>query len=280
MATTPVADPHCSPECPICFRPIKRYDRAKTLYGVKVCRKCRNAFATRREVAYMVDVVMYWIVRAFVIALLGGVLSLLRPPSATGAASQPVAAQGGPSGIAMMVLIGVLVLLFPFLFALLRDGFRGRSPGKLLLGLQVCDFESREPIGLGQSFKRNLILVIPYFNIIGVVGGAITLMRGQRWGDKWARTQVIWLKHKTKLPFCPDGRYCRCCGYDLTGNTSGRCPECGREVPVPPVEHVDCPKCSYDLTGNASGWCPACGAEVPAVLPTLLPVDEVKSLPG
>ena len=26
--------------------------------------------------------------------------------------------------------------------------------------------------------------------------------------------------------------HCRQCGYDLTGNISGRCPECGREVPL------------------------------------------------
>ncbi len=25
--------------------------------------------------------------------------------------------------------------------------------------------------------------------------------------------------------------FCRKCGYNLTGNVSGRCPECGREVP-------------------------------------------------
>jgi hypothetical protein len=27
-----------------------------------------------------------------------------------------------------------------------------------------------------------------------------------------------------------DGRFCLKCGYDLTGNVSGRCPECGREI--------------------------------------------------
>lgn len=27
-----------------------------------------------------------------------------------------------------------------------------------------------------------------------------------------------------------DSRYCVSCSYDLTGNTSGRCPECGAEI--------------------------------------------------
>lgn len=41
------------------------------------------------------------------------------------------------------------------------------------------------------------------------------------------------LKHATRLPFAPAGRYCRVCGYDLTGNISGRCPECGTEIRSP-----------------------------------------------
>jgi hypothetical protein len=28
------------------------------------------------------------------------------------------------------------------------------------------------------------------------------------------------------------GRSCRKCGYDLTGNVTGRCPECGQEIKV------------------------------------------------
>ncbi len=44
---------------------------------------------------------------------------------------------------------------------------------------------------------------------------------------------------------------CIHCGYNLTGNTTGVCPECGNEF--------RCQKCNYDLTGNTSGTCPECG---------------------
>lgn len=50
---------------------------------------------------------------------------------------------------------------------------------------------------------------------------------------------------------------CKGCGYNLTGNTSGVCPECGR-----PVETRFCTVCGYNLTGNASGVCPECGQTV------------------
>lgn len=47
---------------------------------------------------------------------------------------------------------------------------------------------------------------------------------------------------------------CTQCEYNLTGNESGICPECGtRQV-------TSCGKCGYDLTGNESGRCPECGS--------------------
>jgi hypothetical protein len=36
-------------------------------------------------------------------------------------------------------------------------------------------------------------------------------------------------EYRRRQPQFPGG-CCRACGYDLTGNTSGRCPECGREI--------------------------------------------------
>jgi hypothetical protein len=38
---------------------------------------------------------------------------------------------------------------------------------------------------------------------------------------------IIWWPSR---PGIPPG-HCRKCGYNLTGNTSGRCPECGTSVP-------------------------------------------------
>ncbi|GJM24121.1 MAG: hypothetical protein DHS20C16_05360 [Phycisphaerae bacterium] len=41
---------------------------------------------------------------------------------------------------------------------------------------------------------------------------------------------VIFFCDFRRQPITPDGRYCAACGYDLTGNTSGICPECGDSV--------------------------------------------------
>jgi len=109
----------------------------------------------------------------------------------------------------------------------MKDGFGGRSPGKALMGARVIDAETREPIGFLRSLKRNLVLMIPY---VGVIGVALTMMKGRRWGDRWAKTQVVWYKYEYRIPFDLRGILCTTCGYNLTGNVSGRCPECGTMI--------------------------------------------------
>jgi membrane protein implicated in regulation of membrane protease activity len=37
---------------------------------------------------------------------------------------------------------------------------------------------------------------------------------------------ILWRRMKPRPP-----GHCQNCGYDLTGNVSGRCPECGEPVP-------------------------------------------------
>jgi len=87
-------------------------------------------------------------------------------------------------------LVGLLVWLC-------KDGLRGYSPGKAIVGVQVLDVASRKPTGLWASFKRNLPLVIPFMVLIV----AFQLLRGPRTGDRWAHTRVIWRKYIDKAPF-------------------------------------------------------------------------------
>ena len=51
-------------------------------------------------------------------------------------------------------------------------------------------------------------------------------------GDRFARTRVIWKQYARSPVFGGDGMLCHSCGYDLTGNESGICPECGTGVPA------------------------------------------------
>ena len=204
-------EPPLITNCPTCLRQLKRPHKCKELYRVRVCNKCRAGFANRREIAYIVDCVLYRILLYATMTAVSAVAGMC-PPN-------------------LEALIDILVILLvwiglPFLF-LLKDGMQGQSPGKRLCGIQVVDAVSREPIGWRQSLKRNLIFMLP---LIGSLGALITLMKGNRWGEGWARTEVVWLKYKTRPPFAPASRYCRNCGYDLTGNVTGRCPECGHDI--------------------------------------------------
>jgi uncharacterized RDD family membrane protein YckC len=195
--------------------PIKK---PKLLFGREVCRRCRDKYISRRQAAYLIDAVIYQIGFTLVtLALMSALGTRLIGGPGPGAATTGLVE-------ALDMLLGYLV--FPLIFAL-KEAIAGKSPGKALLGLQVVDSTTFEPIGAWQSFKRNLPLFIP---LIGVLTCLFTMYKGRRWGDGWANTKVLWLKRAHRVPFAADDRLCIGCGYDLTGNTSGICPECGRPV--------------------------------------------------
>lgn len=218
MATAPVTSPVPSESrCPLCGRALSLWNR-RTLYKWPVCRRCRNAFANRRQAAWIVDYLLYTLVIAGLVAL--GMWFGVRWPHYV-----------------------VPILAAPFLF---KDGFDGMSPGKWICGMQVVDTETYCGIGPGRSAIRNLPLLTPLLlhfwpnPAIGDVGEGLfvlmllivgsQLIRGRRLGDRWAGTKVLWRRYAHQAPFDLRGVACLSCGYDLTVNISGVCPECGRPV--------------------------------------------------
>lgn len=71
-------------------------------------------------------------------------------------------------------------------FMLVRDGYRGRSPGKHLLGLRVVT-PTGEGCGYLRSMVRNLPLIVPPW---AFVDGVLMLLGHRRTGDLLARTTV------------------------------------------------------------------------------------------
>ncbi len=101
---------------------------------------------------------------------------------------------------ATCVLAGATTTSAPLLivaaaYVLLRDGaIRGQSPGKLLFGLTVIEIDSGRSCTLSRSIQRNILFLIPGFNLVAVVLEAFAYRRdpqGQRLGDKIAQTQVV-----------------------------------------------------------------------------------------
>ena len=84
--------------------------------------------------------------------------------------------------IVWFVALGILVIGM-----LIRDGFRGRSLGKHMLGLRVMT-PAGEGCGYFRSIARNIPLIVPLWNLIEVV---LVVAGKARTGDRLARTIVM-----------------------------------------------------------------------------------------
>jgi uncharacterized RDD family membrane protein YckC len=110
---------------------------------------------------------------------------------------------GGPLLVASALVFGIAALAEKP--AGLDDGFRaaqilavllflardaaGGSPGKKLFGLRLVRGDGT-PAGLGASLLRNLLLLVPGWNLVEIV----SVMRrrdGRRPGDRLARTALV-----------------------------------------------------------------------------------------
>ena len=205
--------------CPLCE---VRKVWPKTLYGHRVCKKCYYKFVNRRQIAFLVDAVLFGVAAYFLTDLLGRFF----------AEQILTQTQAFVFYFAVGTVTGVL-------FAM-KDGFAGYSPGKLLAGVRVVDDETNEPAGFGQSFRRNAVLLVGQIPFVGglaylavVIVMAVQMGRGPRLGDRFGRTRVIWARYANRPVFSGDrGDVCQTCGYDLRANVSGICPECGASVAV------------------------------------------------
>jgi uncharacterized RDD family membrane protein YckC len=86
------------------------------------------------------------------------------------------------------IVLIVLTCIFAFLYTLLADGLEGgQSYGKRMVGIRVVSMQTGAPCSFGQSFVRNLLLMI-----LGPIDWIFIFgQRRQRLGDKAAGTIVI-----------------------------------------------------------------------------------------
>jgi uncharacterized RDD family membrane protein YckC len=84
--------------------------------------------------------------------------------------------------------VWVSALILFGLGLLFRDAYRGRSPGKRLLGLVISTPQGRD-CGPIRSLVRNLPLLVPGLNLVEVLLLVLSY-RSRRIGDYVARTTV------------------------------------------------------------------------------------------
>ena len=167
--------------CPLCGR-AEFQGKWKLLYNHWVCKKCSTGFANRRQFAYLVDMVLCYVIEFVSGFIVGSVMVY------SGATQPEVQTVAHIVGIALLPLF------------LLKDGFGGHSPGKALMGVQVINSKTGWPAGFGASFKRNLITLIPVMPLVV----AFLLINGKRIGDGWANTKVIWKMYAHHPIFAPE----------------------------------------------------------------------------
>jgi len=120
-------------------------------------------------------------VAAFLVDALTISILLILPASIV---SYTLAWVGG--SVKAISLVWFVALGFLTIALLVRDGFRGRSIGKHMLGLRLMTPRG-EGCSYARSFVRNVPLVIPGWNLLELV---LVFAGKARTGDRIARTTV------------------------------------------------------------------------------------------
>lgn len=120
-------------------------------------------------------------VAAFLVDALSISILLILPASIVSYAMAWIGGSVKAIQIVWYVALGILMLSL-----LLRDGYRGRSMGKRLLGLRLLTPRG-EGCGYGRSIVRNVPIVLPPWNLVEAV---LVVIGKPRTGDKIAKTMV------------------------------------------------------------------------------------------
>lgn len=118
---------------------------------------------------------------AFVVDALIFALTLILPATA---ASYAAAQFGRDTKAVSLVWWIALALLLAAM--LVRDGYRGRSPGKRLLGLKIVT-----PTGSGCSYGRSVARNLPLILLPIEVVLVFIARGGARVGDRIAKTSIV-----------------------------------------------------------------------------------------
>ncbi len=159
--------------CPLCGSD-KKMKRPKQLYGHAVCRGCASSFCNRRQIAFLIDIVGMNVLSMFL------AVAWLIAAAALDPETPPDEVSTWPVTVALLAMF------------LAKDGLGGRSPGKMLTGVQVLRTRTGELCGPLASIGRNLILLLPLAPIVL----AMQMYKGPRAGDRQAGTKVIWRRYQ------------------------------------------------------------------------------------
>ncbi len=114
----------------------------------------------------------------------------------------------GEGSLYIYCLVMMLSYLWFIAYILLRDSFgKGQSFGKKVFGLKVIKLDNGLPCKSRDSIMRNLLgfgfiilnFILPFFTIPLLLIEPMAILKsekGQRIGDRWARTQVVDIKQQ------------------------------------------------------------------------------------
>lgn len=139
----------------------------------------RIAGPARRAVAQLVDLFLCY----------GTLLALGAIVLFTAADSMQQASETTKAGLGLLLLAAFVA---QWVYFVVWEGLRGRSPGKMALGLRVTTTTGR-PIGWREATLRNLLRtvdILPVAYVVGLFSMAAT-KRFQRLGDVVAGTMVV-----------------------------------------------------------------------------------------